>query len=72
MINTWLQDHYFSARYLCLKYIARSLAHYLTPASLTLQKTGQDLDWSTLFVVMSQLPVEFFSTRTVFTDVDGI
>jgi len=73
VIDQWLKDHYFSARYLCLKYIARSIGHYLAPASLARERTqGIDFDWSTLFVVVGNFPIEFFCTRTVFTDAEGI
>jgi len=31
-----------------------------------------EFDWSLLFSLVGELPLEFFSTRTVFTDVEGI
>ena len=37
-----------------------------------MRQAGQEFDWSTLFALVGELPVEFFTTRTVFTDVEGV
>ena len=72
-MNGPIIDHYFSARYLCYKYIVRALSQYVVPQALTRQQQpSQDFDWSTLFTIVGELPLEFFSTRTVFTDASGI
>ena len=59
--------HYFSARYLCFKYIVRMLSNYLIN-----QEVCPEFDWSKLFTILGDYPLEFFCTRTVFTDVEGI
>lgn len=73
MIKEELINHYFSARYLCFKYIVRMLANYIIPAEGVRQIGPEEtFDWSAFFALIGELPLEFFSTRTVFTDVEGI
>ena len=60
-------DHYFSARYLCYKYIVRMLSNYLVS-----QEVCPEFDWSQMFTILADYPLEFFCMRTVFTDAEGI
>ena len=52
--------------------MVRTLSNYVVPAEVARSASGCELDWSVLFGLIGDLPLEFFSTRTVFTDFDGI
>jgi citrate lyase synthetase len=71
MLEKELKDHYFSARYMCLKYMVRMLANYVVSAE-TVRMLHQEFNWSQFFILIGQMPLEFFCTRTVFTDGEGI
>lgn len=66
ILDNKLNDLYFSSRYLCNKYVVRMVSNYVVPAQ------GINFDWSSLFSIIGDLPLEFFSTRTVFTDTEGL
>ena len=71
MLEKELKDHYFSARYMCLKYVVRMLANYVVSAEAA-RILSKEFNWSQLFILIGQMPLEFFCTRTVFADVEGI
>ena len=54
-----------------MKYLVRMQCLYVYPASVP-QPDGQLLDWTTFFTVIGHFPLEFFSTRTVLTDDEGL
>lgn len=62
MINAYLFEQYFSNKYMCFKYILLMMANYFDVAAI------QTLDWSWFFRVIGKMPLEFFSTETVFID----
>lgn len=47
-----LKDQYFSARYMCHKYIVRMLSNYAIPAAESNQISGHEFDWSTFFTIV--------------------
>jgi len=48
-----------SSKYLCFKYILQMCSIYINP----------DLDeWSNFFKLVGNMPVEFFSSKTIYDD----
>lgn len=63
-LDTAFFDQVMSSRYLCYKYIVRMLSKAIGPATPITQ-------WSALFKIASNMPLELFSTRTTFHDTEA-
>ena len=60
-------DLYFSNRYLCKKYLLQLVSNYvITPTN------DPNFDWKILFKILGQMPVEFFSPKTLFIDREAL
>lgn len=66
IINTYFIEQFFSNKYLCFKYILQMLALYIDLDNI------QNLDWSQFFKVIGKMPLEFFSTETIFIDEEAL
>lgn len=55
-------DQVLSGKYLCQKYMVRMIANHITP---------EIEDYSTMFKLIGQMPLEFFSTKTIMDDKDA-
>jgi len=67
VLKVCFYEQYFSNRYLCQKYVLKMMSHYLVAPTPT-----SEFDWSSFFCIIGLMPLEFFSTRTVFLDKEGL
>jgi hypothetical protein len=61
MLDTAFHDQVLSGKYSCFKYICRMLANHLSDLQ----------DFTVFFKLMGHMPIEFFSTLTVFNDIQA-